>query len=370
MRKFSTEEALAILARDNYCLWVGAGVSTHLGMASGKLIPSWATLVERLEHDAGLVPPPGVAYPERLSICSDFMGQIKFQRALRKHLVHELANALIQAKTDLGAEVPAQVRQIAQLGCMANPCINFNIEVFTSMSLLDSWGPWKLLAFTPPVPGASPRSFGSIGSLKAGVARRLIYHPHGALDISGVCVMTGREYNALRGTLALQLAVHAAFGQDLAIVGMSLDDEYLREQLSSFRDQINQVWWFQDRELPPDLARWAYENQIHVCCSEWPAFWTAVERVMSCPDRKNLAGAWRTTLIQADFCLHGPASLDANSFLRHWPDDLELQVKLLQRALMAGEDIYVDPQSPRWPTDFAMAIMAEAAREALDGSDD
>src|SRR5215469_13580338 len=60
--------------------------------------------------------------------------------------------------------------------------------------------------------------------------KRPIYHPHGL--VTGRCIMTSSDYQELNGGLALQLAVHASFGNNLIIAGLSLEDEYLRDQIS------------------------------------------------------------------------------------------------------------------------------------------
>ena len=55
--------------------------------------------------------------------------------------------------------------------------------------------------------------------------------------------MTSEEYRALNGTLGLELAVHSCFGDNILIVGMSLDDDYLRRQIVMFRGQIRSIYW-------------------------------------------------------------------------------------------------------------------------------
>jgi hypothetical protein len=83
--------------------------------------------------------------------------------------------------------------------------------------------------------------------------------------------MTWEEYKALNGTLALQLAAHAAFGNNLAIVGMSLQDEYLRKQISEFRNQIHSILWFNSQF--GDLQTWAMRNGVEMVPVKWSEFW-------------------------------------------------------------------------------------------------
>src|SRR5206468_1707422 len=106
--------------------------------------------------------------------------------------------------------------------------------------------------FTPPVDELDglPRSSGT-GSLDGKRFRRAVYHPHGALETSGVCVLAESEYKSMHGTLALELATHAAFASRLVIIGMSLEDGYLRSQLERFMPQLSGVVWFVDAGARP-----------------------------------------------------------------------------------------------------------------------
>ena len=87
-----------------------------------------------------------------------------------------------------------------------------------------------------------------------------MYHPHGLSTAD--CIMTEKDYENLDGTLAFELAVHTAFGNHLAIVGMSLQDEYLRKQIHKFRSQIDSITWFNSQF--GDLEIWANGNLIEL----------------------------------------------------------------------------------------------------------
>jgi hypothetical protein len=173
----SATDALRSLANRTYCLWVGAGLSTHLGLAGGRLIPGWSKLIEIMEAAANLQPPYDIDFPDRLEACLRTLGRRRFQRLLREHVLVALASAIVEAKVAHGETVPSQVKQIAQLGCMANPCVNFNIEILTSQALLSAWSPWRPLVFTAPIPDAVTSPLTSSGSTSPGVAQRNIYHP-------------------------------------------------------------------------------------------------------------------------------------------------------------------------------------------------
>jgi hypothetical protein len=169
---------------------------------------------------------------------------------------------------------------------------------------------------------------------------RAIYHPHGAVTVGGICVMTASEYRAMRGTLALQLAVHAAFRSPLAIVGMSLDDEYLRQQLAEFRDQVDEVFWF--RTMGPmasdELERWCIVNRVCVVdVKTWPAFWDQVDLVLPAPPEQGLVCNWLNVVSEADdaartghrhrdWIIHGFRKLGMNEAdLIPWKQALQLQ---------------------------------------------
>jgi hypothetical protein len=84
--------------------------------------------------------------------------------------------------------------------------------------------------------------------------------------------MTAQEYEANRETLAFGLAIHACFNNNLAIVGMSLDDQHLREHIERFRPNIGQIYWF-NSQFPDELASWAERCGIVRVLCQWSEFW-------------------------------------------------------------------------------------------------
>jgi len=132
--------------------------------------------------------------------------------------------------------LPDNLRALAALGQLANPIVSFNIEPVSSLLLARPAGPVRIL-FQQPLgkPAYTWRE-------PRGRFQRLVYHPHGLVTAS--TVMTASEYQANSQTLAFGVAIHAAFSNTLAIVGMSLDDQYLRRQLDQFRESIGRIYWF------------------------------------------------------------------------------------------------------------------------------
>jgi hypothetical protein len=65
--------------------------------------------------------------------------------------------------------------------------------------------------------------------------------PHGLLDIDGNRVITKSEYLAHGMSLAVGTAVNLCLGGDLLILGMSLDDVYLRDAILLHRRWIRDV---------------------------------------------------------------------------------------------------------------------------------
>lgn len=287
-------------ALNPYCLWIGAGVGVHLGQAAGSVVPGWAEVVDRLEREAGLSPPRGIPYTDRIERCLRALGRVNFQRHLRAAVFRPLAEATIklaEAYTTRVPSLPTAVRQLAHLGALANPVVNFNVETTTSRLTVDPSGRSNIRCFGPSVPGAT--TLLRAKDPHAVVFRRSVYHPHGAIDESGICVMAASEYESMRGTLGLQLAVHNAFENKLMIVGMSLEDRYLREQLKSFRSQIGAIYWFVDSVQPDDEA-WAWSNNVILVQQPWPTFWARVQAILPGPlEEAQLYQTWRIVMTEA-----------------------------------------------------------------------
>src|SRR4029078_3895706 len=93
------------------------------------------------------------------------------------------------------------------------------------------------------------------------------------------------------------LAVHASFGNSLAIVGMSLDDEYLRDHLQRYRASIGPIYWFNSHS-PPELSAWAEAHGVTTVQVDWGEFWAQwreTVKLESC----DLAAAWYLAISEA-----------------------------------------------------------------------
>lgn len=329
------EESLRQLRSHGYALWAGAGVTIQLARAGGVAVPDWGKLVGEVEILAGVGSAPDkTSFPERLDVCLRNMERETFQKALKTNILDKLKESILQAarsRHNLEDPIPSEFRQIASLGHLANPIVNFNIECFTSAALAAPGGPYIIRAFNP----APQRSQISSGSISSERFNRAVYHPHGALDIYGLCVMCERDYKTLNGTLALQLAAHAAFESNLAIVGMSLEDDYLRKQIADFRHHIRRIVWF--RSDPPDVetTRWAWRNAVEIAVQPWSAFWSATSSLPS-PDEIALTQAWMGLVSRA---FSSPLHEHSIPFLRSHTSNLNDIMPFLQTAMNQGEEI-------------------------------
>ena len=166
-----------------------------------------------------------------------------------------------------------------------------------------------------------------------------MYHPHGLSTVD--CIMTLEEYKTLNGTLALQLAAHAAFGNNLAIVGMSLQDEYLRKQISEFRNQINSIVWFNSQF--GDLEAWAMCNRIDMVPVRRSEFWEQWN-TRDVPKDGLMIAWYRVVHEAADELSGGTAYLIAKSI----SDDCIRENMLVESARIgeSGELRLVNGQDP------------------------
>jgi hypothetical protein len=275
-----------------YCLWVGAGVTRQIA-GDQAVVPLWSQLTSDLESAAGLPSGGAQDFPQRLDKCMTALGDKAFRRFLRERYYTLLsADVLTQASAamDRGELVPDKVRAVAALGQIANPIVSFNIEPLSSILLARSAGPARI-AFQQPS-GRPTYTWREPG----GRFQRLVYHPHGLATID--TVMTTSQYDANSQTLAFGVAIHAAFANTLAIVGMSLDDEYLRRQITSFRANVGSIYWF-NSQFPDALAAWANDNDVTIVRSEWRDFWKVWRDMPVDLNDQDLAAAWYLTVSEA-----------------------------------------------------------------------
>jgi SIR2-like protein len=310
-----------------FCLWMGAGVTVQIA-GSPKHAPQWPQLTSELERLCK-IGGSGGTYPERLEACAKELGDDAFHAELRHRYYTQLGMVLLERARQCLDEVdfiPHEIRQVASLGQAANPIVNFNIEPLTSILISRPAGPMRVLSYTQPHKRVLAHDEASERF------RRLVYHPHGI--VTGSCVMTKSQYDALGGTLAFELAVHAAFGNILAIVGMSLDDRYLREQISAFRTDLNEIFWF-NSTFNDEPAEWARANNVDMLAVEWPDFWKWWFNDRSHEVHEgSLCAAWYRVLNEALNEAKGGAAMDL------WRSLSSVGVtkdELLQRSRELGE---------------------------------
>jgi hypothetical protein len=345
----SPQDAIDAL-EGGYCLWVGAGLSVQLAARKAR-VPMWAELVDELETMASLKVKDGGDMPARLEVCLEAVGEAAFRSFLRRRYYTELSTAILQLASEAlctNDPLPKHLKSLAALGQLANPIVSFNIEPLSTVMLSRPAGPVRVVfqqsASSPAVTWREP----------SGSYARLAYHPHGLATADSV--MTASQYARNEQSLAFQLAVHAAFANDLAIVGMSLDDEHLRKQITQYRSGIKAIYWFNSSFTHADL-NWAQAAGIRLVEAPWPSFWDLWSRVpVACSD-DQLLRAWHFVVDEATTELEGGAlgslhrSLLRSRGAKSAPAQLEsIAKKLAQRGMAAGEPgvaTAVEGQSPR-----------------------
>lgn len=342
--KTTITKAIEHLKRGNYCLWVGAGVTTQLASASEGPLLGWETLVTELEHAIEAPPhPEGSEYPDRLDFCLRRLGRLEFQRLVKVSIYDALVDRIVKAAKShnkLADPIPFQIEQIARLGMLANPIVNFNIEALTSEALA---GPHCLRCFQAPtmpdLPLRIDRRRASSMFPEGPQHVRNVYHPHGAIDITGLCVLTASEYQAHQGTLAYQIAVHQAFDSDLVIVGMSLDDYYLREQLGAFRGQIRKIIWFTDRQIEPNsnLHYWIWRHEVSVIPVNWSVFWETVGQILPAPNKQEIAWRWISICMNASYATTPAFSRLLKAYQEHGMDRTRIAQHEIAIALRGSQ---------------------------------
>lgn len=266
-----------------YCLWVGAGLTRQVA-GSKRGPPLWRELTVELEHEAGLNGHELADFPTRLERCVTILGAPAFRAFLRRRYWTDLCVTLLaEADELLDADDdryhPERLGAIGALAQLANPIVNFNIEWLSSVLLARPCGPFQLAVDNPALSWREPSSR----------FQRRVQHPHGLADTT--TVMTNSEYGALEHSLAFGVAIHGAFNNQLAIVGMSLDDKYLRHQIEEHRQSIGRIYWFND-DFPSALAAWAGRHEITMVEAAWPDFWATCATLPVDIDPVDIAAAW------------------------------------------------------------------------------
>jgi hypothetical protein len=256
-------------------------------------VPLWDQLTTELEAAARIATNVHDDFPTRLDRCLDTLGEDRFRGWLRERYYTQLADAILSQASECVLSddfVPEPVRGLAALGQLANPIVSFNIEPLSSILLARPGGPVRIVfQQRRGKPGYSWREPG-------GRFQRIVYHPHGLITADSV--MTASQYERNRASLAFGLAIHSAFGNKLAIVGMSLGDAYLRRQIEQSRGTLGEVYWF-DSQFAGELAHWAALNNITTVHVDWREFWNHWRQLPVEIDRSELAAAWYLTVAEA-----------------------------------------------------------------------
>lgn len=254
------------IVKAGYCLWIGAGLTQQIAPQKnstwnpqGIRVPGWEDLTKLLEEEVrkartcGLPKPNSQSFPDRLQVCYNELGAPTFNKILRKMYYTNLCVALLKeaehltsnqssSTTDADSSnlltLPLNLRQVAALGQLANPVVSFNIESLSSFMLARPLGPAQII---PYVDREQARLVIANREISDEFAR-IIYHQHGLC--TGDSIMTKSQYDQEALTLAYQLATHAAFGNNLLIVGKSMDGEYMFPQIKKHRKEIKEIVWF------------------------------------------------------------------------------------------------------------------------------
>jgi len=149
----------------------------------------------------------------------------------------------------------------------------------------------------------------------------------------------------MQGTLALELAAHAAFGLNLVIVGMGLNDDYLREQVERFRGQIRDIFLFTDRQPESAVGEWVWRNHVRVITAPWEKFWQSVRRELPPPEEIPLRMSWLTALSEAHRSLGGRVSNLIQKLQESFGTRPEQLASWSQVAALQGESGSIKPDA-------------------------
>lgn len=98
-----------------------------------------------------------------------------------------------------------------------------------------------------------------------------------------------------------------AFGRPLLIVGMSLEDDYLKKQLKEFRRFIQRVAWLCTSPPSPRHLEWAHYSSVEILVVDsWNLFWEGVGRLMPKEDDSSVGRAWLNAVGEVSWEVKGP----------------------------------------------------------------
>lgn len=351
------KESINLLNSQGYCLWVGAGVSSYLSTGTHINIPTWETLVGELEKMANIKSPSIPAtLPERFELILSHLSTYTFRQKIRELVLKKVSEAVVAHAEINGDNVPEPIIRIAKLGFLANPIINFNVEILTSRILAAGGGHYSIKTY-------GKREYDEKGTIESGSGfskrnnkyedqrfKRHIYHPHGNINGYGISVFTDEDYKRQTDSLAFQLATHSAFDDTLVIVGMSLDDKYLREQIGKFRKEIHNVFWFQtSKVLESEVTKWCWRYDIQlITFNKWSDFWDQVDSILPSPPEIDLLVSWLHLVSESIGIINDSSEIENQ--IKMWqspgtPDDFILRQKMgyAKRGISFSESLDSKP---------------------------
>lgn len=336
MKTASLSQAVDVMKRGNHCLWAGAGVTIQLvGPAAA---PSWNALVEKLELEATLKASPRLTLPRRLTLCRKALGEVKFRQIIRAELHDKMylriATIALEEHSQGRSEVPTSIKTLAHLGAIGNPIVSFNIEKATAVALSRPNGSPLLKTYSKSTSHHLPHKIGPERPIS--LARK-VFLVHGCLELFD-CVLTDDEYRSHEGSMAFRLATHQAYGSGLFIVGMSLQDRYLLEQIREFRRWLGDIYWVQPGSSKESQETAEDYELTLIDPGSWKDFWKQFERPLDdklAPAAADLYATWDKLVVDAIEYLGQPQRVLADI-----EDPTHASLKSLQylaESIAAGE---------------------------------
>jgi hypothetical protein len=270
--KYSFDELCDYLATTGggYTLWAGAGAAIA---ATRGACPTWNELVAGIEastaHATALISDSS-DFPTRLEGLSETVGHARFRKELRTRLI----DVITPSKIDVGNALDQAV-----IAARAGALVSFNIDLVSGYLLSVLSGGSKFLPRTLREKSTYGIEFTS--NHEPGTVGKPVYLPHGTL-FEGNVVITKSEYDRHVGSLAMATAVHLCIGTDLVILGMSLDDAYLREAILQNRRWIHNVFWVNNRFSHEEWSRVARVTCVR---ADYGLLWAQLARAIILADK-------------------------------------------------------------------------------------
>jgi len=226
-----------------------ARTRSDLGGASCELESSLLYSCHRVERrPAWRAPERDADLPEKVGQMPCREGRGLVSRLSAGGVLHKTREGLLSQALECVERddfVPGHLRAVAALGQLANPIVSFNIEPFSSILLARPGGPVRLLGSA------------ASGDSEVRVAGRVRSLSEDRLSPARSCNRRqcddGAPIQSKRAKPRVTLAINVAFANTLLIVGMSLNDDYLRQHIEAARDDLREIYWFDSsfqRSLP------------------------------------------------------------------------------------------------------------------------